>query len=345
MALMQIGNVRFAFALFGFAALMHFSYFIHTSVLALVGLLWLFRSGQRVLTIQSAAIYSLFAIPAVAYASSIAFHQPDAAEAAAILVFERIPHHALPQHWISFDAIIRYAIMLFSTVFLLKFSGGVVKWMYGVSTTYVVLGTIVVAISHSTSLALLFPWRASVYLVPIGTIVLLTYCMLFALNVVSRFSPQPWRVFQVVVFVGLILSLVFHCRSLCARGENDDREHTAVLNMVRQTTTEDNVLLIPPEWEWFRLAATRPIYVDWKSHPYASTEVLEWWKRINVAREFYKEDLISESRLNDICTTTDVSHVLISADQSRLSALPIASAEGFLLFRCPCPPAPFATPH
>jgi hypothetical protein len=38
----------------------------------------------------------------------------------------------------------------------------------------------------------------------------------------------------------------------------------------------------------FRLAGGMPAYVDFKSIPYGTGDVLEWYRRIGVAEDFYK---------------------------------------------------------
>src|SRR5690606_14485235 len=41
------------------------------------------------------------------------------------------------------------------------------------------------------------------------------------------------------------------------------------------------------DFQRFRIVTGAPVVVDWKSHPYRDTEVLEWWSRIEAVRAFY----------------------------------------------------------
>jgi len=39
--------------------------------------------------------------------------------------------------------------------------------------------------------------------------------------------------------------------------------------------------------ELFRLAARVPIFVDYKSHPFKDTEVIEWFNRVEITDKYY----------------------------------------------------------
>jgi len=45
---------------------------------------------------------------------------------------------------------------------------------------------------------------------------------------------------------------------------------------------------VPLNFEQFRIKSGRPIFVDWKSHPFKDTEVIEWRRRIEVANKAFE---------------------------------------------------------
>lgn len=49
---------------------------------------------------------------------------------------------------------------------------------------------------------------------------------------------------------------------------------------IRDHTPKDALFLIPPRLERFRLIGERAIVVDWKGSPYAPSDVLEWYRRL-----------------------------------------------------------------
>jgi hypothetical protein len=55
----------------------------------------------------------------------------------------------------------------------------------------------------------------------------------------------------------------------------------------RRHTTSDDVLIVPPELEWFRIDAQRAVVVDEKSHPFRAAEFQQWWQRLGAIRKVY----------------------------------------------------------
>jgi hypothetical protein len=45
---------------------------------------------------------------------------------------------------------------------------------------------------------------------------------------------------------------------------------------------------VPLDFEQFRIKSGRPIFVDWKSHPFKDLEVIEWKRRIEVAEKAFE---------------------------------------------------------
>jgi len=50
--------------------------------------------------------------------------------------------------------------------------------------------------------------------------------------------------------------------------------------------------LIPPELGDVRLNTPAAVYVDWKSHPYASADLAEWQRRIAAVRSAETDDAV-----------------------------------------------------
>ena len=59
------------------------------------------------------------------------------------------------------------------------------------------------------------------------------------------------------------------------------------MEFVRSNVRETDVYLIPPSLERFRLYAQAPVIVDFKTHPYKDTEVIEWYDRLQNTYRFY----------------------------------------------------------
>ena len=104
-------------------------------------------------------------------------------QARQILVDFRIPHHAKPSEWFGFHSVLLIAIVVFALwvfrknrIFPVLLTGSVIT----------ALLTLLQIITSSDFLALLFPWRISVWLVPISS------CLLIA-KAVELYINKPGR--------------------------------------------------------------------------------------------------------------------------------------------------------
>ncbi|MBZ0298459.1 MAG: hypothetical protein K8J31_01905, partial [Anaerolineae bacterium] len=79
--LIHLRRPAWAVILFAIAATFQFSYFIHASIMVLIVVVWLYRTGQRTRTLRSALLYAALTLPTFVYALSFSINQPEAAEA------------------------------------------------------------------------------------------------------------------------------------------------------------------------------------------------------------------------------------------------------------------------
>ena len=57
---------------------------------------------------------------------------------------------------------------------------------------------------------------------------------------------------------------------------------------VRLAQTPEELYLIPEDMMRFRLETGARTFVDWKSHPYRDSELLEWYRRIELVKALAK---------------------------------------------------------
>ncbi len=128
-------------------------------------------------------------------------------------------------------------------------------------------------------LALLFPWRISVFLVPLASTLLVS-------AIVWRLVAHRFHRLAALVFVGV--SLVPTVAGAATwRGILANPGQTRLTTWVGATRQPGQLYLIPPELELFRLQTAVPVFIDRKSHPYKDAEVLEWIRRNDWAGRFY----------------------------------------------------------
>jgi hypothetical protein len=127
-------------------------------------------------------------------------------------------------------------------------------------------------------------------------------------------------------------------RTLELDQQQQNEPSQVLFNQVLRRLEPDQVYLIPPKLQDFRLETGAPAFVDFKSIPYQDRELLEWQERLELAQFFYRDDpvFISCNLLPRIHQIEPITHVVLEQDQFGLDCPglePIFSYEGFALFR------------
>lgn len=277
---------RAAVVALGVAATFHSTYLLSAAILVCTyGWIGIRRGDDVYRTLRTALLALVLVLPTVAYlATTFGSAEPAThAEAQRILVHFRIPHHALITEWLGKSAILQAAVI---AVGLLAARDTVVFSVIGWPTLAMVTLTVAQAVTGSETLALLFPWRASTFLVPLASTTILARGIGLAQNTLHRLVPST------TVAVGLSILLAgslavrgaVHLRAL-SRAEPAGR--AVATQFLRDHVAPGMLLLIPPAEEAMRIATGAPVFVDFKSHPYKDAEVVEWFNRIQLANRVF----------------------------------------------------------
>ena len=312
------------------AAVFHPTYLISAFVLAGVYLADQFaRTGSRRRVAQGAALAMTILAPVAAYALIAFAPAPGEAHEAAqgVLVDFRIPHHAKPSKWFAPDDAVRLAIV----------AGGLVvaarTVLFPVLALATAAGAGLTALQLATSsdtLALLFPWRVSVWLVPVCAAILLAALtrVAFALGrstggLLARAAPnRAWRVRSLARGGAVGLAALLIAVSVVAglpRVERVDAEpeREPFASLVRGEAAPGALFLVPPRQYELRVAAGVPIYIDYKSNPYADLEVLEWRRRLRAASAVYRDGRPRCRRLAALVRRERITHVVTERPSRR----------------------------
>jgi hypothetical protein len=206
------------------------------------------------------------------------------AQARRILAEIRLPHHALPGRWLRSPAAwVQIAVMTAGLVWLLRRRSRMGLALLPAAVVGAA-GTAVQIASGSLTMALLMPWRTTVVIMPVVS----------AMIIASLLDAQPPRRLRqahgraTAVAAGAILLLCVASGLVAAGRFFADPKPTRWVRHPAGTGPDGEQCLIPPDMQGFRLAMGVPTYVDAKNHPYKDVEVVEWFRRLELARRFYE---------------------------------------------------------
>ncbi len=295
---------------------MHPTYLLSAAVLTLVYMGLLRRQGKGWQTSLAVGGGALLGVSPILWHTLITFQGSDPwtiQRARHILVNFRIPHHALPAQWLDPTVAIKVAFIvlaLYASRKTVLFH--ILLWPFLVASG----GTLAQVITGSNTLALLFPWRLSTWLVPLSVSAL-------AILGVKRLErlPLPWPRPQTSLAIGVAMALALAgagiFKSWLEYQEKAAREDRAVMAYVTATRTPGDVYLIPLDMQDFRLVTGAPAYVEFKSIPYKDHEVLEWYRRVSLAGQFYRAPIkrIGCQKLAEL-RAEGVTHVVMPYDHT-----------------------------
>lgn len=298
------------------AQALHASYLLGAASLV-AGIAWAaWAEGQgagrafRLLAVGGAAM-----LPFVAF-NLLRFQPTDPNLFAAsqnILFSERIPQHANPAVWWTGLAWLKIGLIA---------AGLACGWrnqpLRRVLLLPAVLGLIlslIAGVCRIPSLSLLFPWRVSVWLVPVS----LSLVAGWGVERLSRW-PAGRTVLAVASVAGTSACLLAAALGVMGFRQLQslrDPLYQEAIAAVHARLKSGEVLLIPPHLEEFRMDARVPIWIDRKTHPYRDAEILDWKARLEAAYAWYRGE---PRRLESMDPAGAVSWVLLD---SRTAGAPL----------------------
>lgn len=301
------GKLYQALALNVLAASVHPTYLFSAGLLSATYLAITWQQDGSLRRAAPAGLFALLLVSPILIYTYTVFAGGDAqsaAEARHILVTYRIPHHALISWWWDATAVFKVLMVLAalwlsrrSTLFpvmMVSFTGGVVL-------------TLAQALTGSEALALLFPWRISILLVPLALSVILGALVLrigewIKLPALRRTAAWAALAVASIAAAAGIFRFVFDLQRQASYPERE------LMAYVQHNLGAQDVYLIPVKMQDFRLVTGAPVFVDFKAIPYKGTDVLEWYRRVRLAERYYKTP--NCQLLEEIAGAGDVTHLV-----------------------------------
>jgi hypothetical protein len=295
------------------AVTVHPTYLLCGGILTLAYLWVIFRETRQINAVMRYGLKVLAPVlPVLAY--TLWTFRPSNpilyAEAQHVLVYFRIPPHALIGEWLNWTVAVQGAFVLAALIVLRR------KRLFPIFlilTGFTVLLTLVQALTGSNTLALLFPWRTSILLVPLGVSVLLAALVT---RVMESWRPSPrasrWlRILALVAISGLMAIGVIRFQIEHADQLADPAN--PMMEYVAAHKSPADIFLTPSGLENFRLVTGAPVLADFDSIPYRDEDVMEWYQRLQYASWFYMSGQASNSckALVDVVTNYGVTRAVV----------------------------------
>ena len=225
------------------------------------------------------------------------------------ILMKRIPHHADILYWFSYKDVISIIIFLISLILIkdkkkLFISLGV----FGFCSIFL---SIIQYFLEINSLALIFPWRSSVFLIPISSIIIISF-------LIDKIKGKLFNKKKLILTIFFSISIFFGLKSHVLENLNNNFEKKLFLfNEIKEYYNEIDSILVPIDTVSIRLNTGLPIFINHKHHPFKHNEIIDWNLRVKLASNFYNaKNLISQNQfLKEIIEIEKISHILFKKSQ------------------------------
>ena len=333
-ALFAHGLPRLAALAVALACTLHSTYLLPGALLV-IGLMARLCVTHSPWTAARVGAVALAGVLPVTIAAAVTFRPTDPAlfaEAQRVIAWVRIPHHCDVNRWLDPVAWLQLAWAGLGIVALRRTS---LFTPLAVAAALAALLSVLQIVTHSSTLALLFPWRLSAVLVPLATAVL------FA-RLLAPLEKRASSTALIVVAGMAILAAVAAAWDITRNGRAHQVGTTedGLQDYVGTFCKPGDVYLLPAnfpkppakpgsgsssfvpvpksgpvvfELQRFRLETGAAAYVDFKSIPYADADVIDWHDRVkNCVRWYGTPDWDSSGVLAEV-RAAGVTHVAVPA--------------------------------
>ena len=292
------------------ASIFHSAYLFSSAILILSYIVYLLIYKKDLKTSFLIGILSLILIlPVLIY--NFIYLGPTSQESLKksldIIVNYRIPQHSIPLQWINFSTFIKIALVTTALIIIRKSKLFLIILIPFLSAVILTIREIFVT---NNFINFIHPWRVSVWLVPLSTSIIIGYLVSFIKKERFIFSIKLTFTFSGIIIFLLIIS-----------GFNGfikqfnlylNKDHGPMMNYVKENKNINDLYLIPPDMTEFRLDTGVPVLVTDKSHPYKDIEIIEWYNRIILSKNFYSKKSNDKTvLLNKLINNYKITHIVM----------------------------------
>jgi hypothetical protein len=296
------GRVAIATVSTAIAAALHPGYVAPATVLLLIYMTWEVGAAQKTqgfnwwinIATLALGVASLLAIALLIQSmfppSSVADYQ----EAHRLLVEFRIPQHANPWNWNVYDVCVK-AMICYVAIAVLP--NGRLRFVVTAGSLATLVLLLVGLLPNLSTFKLVAPWRLSVALIPLATLICLSVAATRATIFLEGLSAKQFRLASLIGTATIAIILL-------AGGINTARTlgkpFPVYRDFVRSHLEAGQLYLTEPSAEGFRLLTGAPQYVSRKTHPYQD----------RLAQAFFRSPTLDCEDLRRFAITERVTHLL-----------------------------------
>lgn len=309
-------NYFLAVACLALAATFHPTYLMGAGIICLAYAIIIYKiEGSLLKVLSVGCLATLLLLPVFSY---MYFQfRPTTSELWAksqyIIVQLRIPHHSIPQIFLSKPSAYIQVFLAILSLYLIR-NTKVFSVLFIPFLITVVL-TIIQIFYPNNTIALIAPWRLSAILVPIATCIIVAWFVdyLFNYHIYKKFRKAAMAASLATISMLFVVGLYEQIEMFAEQDPS-----ISMLNYVKQTTQVGDIYLVPnkkQELRKFRLYTGAPILINFKSHPYKDVEVIEWYRRNLAAQTFYEspsdrqcdnlKQIAAEYKINKVVTESN----------------------------------------
>lgn len=321
--------------LLGITVNFSFTYAIHAGVLVVIFAGWLAARKQYRQAFWSLFIFGILVLPVTLHAATF-LGDPLSSAANEIWAVYAFPNHSLPSIFWHNGQAIKLVTILIGCIACLYLRLYLLALVQGFGLAYVTGGLLYVDLTNDYMIAILFPWRASVYLVPVASTIIATIALIVLVMIISPIlikyeSKIKFTQILLVLFLIVETSLFVSWHT----GKNTEIDPRKIMfDQIFEVSDPEDVVLLPVDPKGFfanaRMGMRRPIYVDRKTVPILGTEVVEWWERLQFARLFYEQSI--EQQL-ELCKEAEIDY-FVTMDTIDTEPLPLIKIEEYEVYSC-----------
>ena len=240
------------------------------------------------------------------------------------ILLDRIPHHADIRYWLSYKDLFFFVTYIYALYIVRNKNFFIFFLIFG---TCPILVSLIQYFLNINSIALAFPWRSSVFITPISSVIILS-------SWIEKIKLDIRKLKIMSFSLLLFTSTFFFIKSHFIKDLNGKFTKKIMLSKeIKNNFDSIERILIPTNLDYIRMYTGLPIFINWKHHAFRFDQLIEWRQRMDLANEFYsntnKETQLL--KLKEIQKIENISHILISKNKLKVECDDLINHEEFIL--------------